>query len=630
MPVMNGFRFCREVKKDPGLRTIPFIFYTATFVDKADEDLAMSLGASRFVVKPTEGEEFVRMLDKVFEEHRQGVLSVSEGPLGDEDVLLEKYESSLMRKLFEKTEKLQEKHAALLKSEQRLNEAQEIAQLGHWEHDASGDALHWSDQLYRILGLTPRGIDPSFETFIAAIHPEDRDFFIRTYEEALARNTQCDFECRALPRDGMVRYLYVRCQTIHDDDGVPTRSMGTVQDITDRKASEEKLIKAFQKAECAKTTKSEFLATMSHEVRTPLNGILGMLQILQKNSLDEGQKECVETAIHSGWRLTRLLSDILELSRIESDKMDLREEEFAIEQLTQSIQGAFKREAANKSLTVNYHLDPGLPNVAKGDEGRLRQILSNLVGNAIKFTEQGEVNVRAYPGGVETGTSRFELCFEISDTGIGIPKDKLELIYEPFTQVDGSYTRKFGGTGLGLSIVKRLVVLMDGELHVQSKVGVGTTCHVRIPVNAVAGESGVKAEPSAAIASHARSESFRNLRILLAEDDLSCQLVVKRMLEKQGHAVTCVDTGRKAVDILEKGCFDLIFMDIQMPEMDGTEATREIRGNERFKDMPIVAVTAHAMAGDRERFLEAGMNDYLPKPIEMEELQKVMARVMGK
>jgi two-component system, sensor histidine kinase and response regulator len=393
-----------------------------------------------------------------------------------------------------------------------------------------------------------------------------------------------------------------------------------------REQTEEELISAKNMAEAANRAKSEFLANMSHELRTPLNGVLGMMQILQDSRLDDSQRECIEVATTSGKNLTCIISDILDLSRIESGKMEIREEPVAIGEIIRSTQSVFMNEAATKGLTVNYCIDPVFPPSILSDNGRLRQILFNLVGNAIKFTEKGEVNIRAYSGGKETGTDRFELCFEISDTGIGIPKDKLEMIYEPFTQVDGSYTRLFGGSGLGLSIVKRLVALMDGELHVESEEGVGTVFRTCIPVQAAQGEPAVEVNPSAPATG--TWESAQHLHILLAEDDISNQLVAKRMLEKQGHGVTCAATGKEALAALEKEPFDLVLMDVQMPELDGTEATRGLRKDERFKDLPIIAVTAHAMAGDRELFLDAGMNDYLSKPLEINELTEAIERVM--
>jgi len=241
MPVMNGFRLCHEVKNDASLRNIPFIFYTATFVDKADEKLAMSLGASRSIVKPTEGEQFIQILDEVLGEHRQGILHVPEGPLEGEDTILEMYDNSIARKLAETVEKLQNERRALIKSEQRLKEAQELAQIGHWEFDVKSNSLECSDEIYCILGLKPQEFDVSYEAFTAFVHPDDRDYVAKARKESLEKKTPYDMEYRVLLKDGTIKYVYERFQTIYDDDGMSTYSMGTVQDITDRKQAEEKL-----------------------------------------------------------------------------------------------------------------------------------------------------------------------------------------------------------------------------------------------------------------------------------------------------------------------------------------------------------------------------------------------------
>ncbi|MBN2283823.1 MAG: PAS domain S-box protein [Deltaproteobacteria bacterium] len=241
MPVMNGFRFCREVKSDDALRQIPFIFYTATFVDKADEKLAMGLGASRFVIKPMEGDEFIGILDEVLDEHRRGVLPVPGGPLEGEETLLEMYDNSVARKLAETVDKLQNERKALIRSEQRLKEAQELAHIGHWELNLKSSVLEWSDEIYRILGLKPREFDASRDAFLVAVHPDDRDAVIAAYRNAVEKKTQYDIEYRLLLNDGTVKYVNEKLQTIYDDNGIPVFFMGTVQDITGSKEAEERV-----------------------------------------------------------------------------------------------------------------------------------------------------------------------------------------------------------------------------------------------------------------------------------------------------------------------------------------------------------------------------------------------------
>ena len=456
------------------------------------------------------------------------------------------------------------------------------------------------------------------------ILPDDLPQVTRQVDDAIKATVPYQLEYRIRNSIGEIRWIYEKGVAVHDGKGEPTCLEGIFLDITDRKRMEQDLTRAKEMAESSNRAKSEFLANMSHEIRTPLNGVLGMMQVLQQTPLTVEQMEFLEAALNSGKSLIRILGDILDLSRIEAGKMEIRKEAFRLDEIIHSIQGAFMNEAAQKGLDMVYDITPAVPQTLVGDSGRLRQVLFNLVGNAVRFTEKGTVHVRAYPEGPRSGSGRFDICLEVSDTGIGIPSGKLELVFEPFTQADGSYTRKHGGAGLGLSIVKRLTNLMGGSIHVESEEGVGTTIYFRAPMHSA--ETGRPREEKLLPAPAPPPP----LRILLAEDDLSNQIVAKRLLEKQGHAVTCVPTGTEALAALAKERFDVVLMDIQMPGMDGVEATRAIRNRKTLDPaIPIIALTAYAMPGDRKRFLKEGMNDYIAKPLALEELTKVLARVMN-
>ena len=388
----------------------------------------------------------------------------------------------------------------------------------------------------------------------------------------------------------------------------------------------EQLGKSKEKAELASRTKSEFLANMSHEIRTPLNGVLGMLQVLEMENPTAGQKECITIAIQSANRLTRLLSDILDISRIEAGKLQVVEAEFDVFKTKESIRETFALEARNKGIQLKFQRGQDLPLRCIGDEARLRQILFNLVGNAIKFTSKGEVRVEATLLPVSKGSLR-RVLITVSDTGIGISEESLKEVFEPFVQAEESYARRFQGAGLGLSIVRKLVDLLGGTIAIDSTVGKGTTFYLSIPFK-FPQEARPEAERQAAAEGASRE---RPCRILLAEDDTVSAFAGRRLLEKAGYSVTVAENGREAVQLLEKQDFDLILMDIQMPVMDGVETSRAIRGADNLgakARIPIVAMTAYTMTGDREKFLAAGMDEYIAKPVERGALMGAIERVM--
>jgi PAS domain S-box-containing protein len=662
----------------------------------------------------------------------------------------------------------------LLESEANLAAAQRVAHLGSWQRDLidlddwAHNPLRWSDEMYRLLGYSVGEVEASRANFDRAIHPDDRDRIRDLMSAAIRERRPYSTDYRIVLSNGTERYLYSQADIVyHEKTNIPSKIVGVVQDVTDQKRSEQELIVAKEAAEAGNRAKSEFLANMSHEIRTPLNGVMGMTDLALETDLTPEQREYLETVKLSADSLLTVINDILDFSKIEAGKVDLELDDFNLRDSLEATLKTLAVRADEKGLELLCEIAPSVPDVVRGDSNRLRQIVINLIGNAIKFTDRGEVALNVYVD-AEEGDNRI-VRFTVSDTGIGIPPEKQKLIFQPFAQADNSTTRKYGGTGLGLTISKRLVGLMGGKMWVESEVGRGTQFHFTVrlqtseqpievgtiappetlrgvkvlivddnhtnrrilegmlkrwemnPTSVQDGEEALlrlstaqrdgvpyglvltdmhmpkmdgfsliehirqRRELSTAIIMMLTSSGHRGdgarcqelavsayllkpirqselreaiarglgapaqkgaiplvtryslqdardpqtiLSVLVGEDNAVNQLLATRLLQKRGHRVVTAANGREALEALLKDRFDLVLMDVQMPEMDGLQATIALREKEKEKAdgfrQPVIALTAHAMKGDQERCLAAGMDGYLSKPIRPQELDAVL------
>ena len=514
---------------------------------------------------------------------------------------------------------------ALQLSEEQMAASQVLGGTGSWVYDLETNGIHASAQSLAIFGFPTGARDYPLDDFLACI-PE-RDRVSQVLGDAIGSGRTYDDEYVMNPADGSrSRIIHAIGRLEKDEQGNPFRVVGFIQDVTERKQAERELIAARETAEAANRSKSEFLANMSHEIRTPLNGVIGNAQLLEMSEPTAEQKEYLSAIMLSGSNLLSLINDILDLSKIEAEKVVLEQADFSLRGCFNDIVRTQRSRLANKRLSLKLDIPNEVPDALIGDELRVKQIMLNLLGNAIKFTNEGSITLSAAIKERDSSNALIELA--VTDTGIGIPKDVADDIFKPFVQADSSTTRQYGGSGLGLTICRRLAELMGGSIAVESTEGVGSTFSVLLPfpvVHQVAHEQGAPAvEATMAL------WTGPAMKVLLAEDNEINQQFGMALLKKMGHSVTLAENGMDALAALEKDQFDLVLMDIQMPVMDGEQALAVLRERERTIDahLPVIAATAYALKGDEEKFLADGFDGYVSKPLEVKKLVTEMKRVL--
>lgn len=491
----------------------------------------------------------------------------------------------------------------------RMQLANDSAGIGVWELDLKTEKLVWDSWMYKLYGISELEFSCTYQAWLDRIHVDDAEHNERMLDEAINGVGIYDPEFRVVHPDGNIRTIKASAEVLRDSDGVAIKVVGVNYDVTEKVDAIRKLFDAKLAAENAAQSKSDFLANMSHEIRTPMNAILGGLQLLKNTSLPEELRAVLKNASYSGQSLLTIINDILDYSNIESNQLQLEKASFSLTEVLDSITYDLDSLVSEKRIGFTVNKDESYNEYWMGDLVRVKQIVLNLSSNAVKFTEKGSVKINASSKIYE---GKEAVYLEVIDSGIGMSKMATEHIFERFTQADSSTTRKYGGTGLGMSITTSLIKMMGGEIDIQSSLGLGTTVTVTLPLPRV----NVTADKAAQ-----KSFSAPNLqgkKILVAEDNSINQVLIKAMMAKTNADITIVENGQLAFEAVGSERFDLVFMDIHMPIMDGIQSNQHIKAMQ--PNLPVIALTANVMDKDVQHYYQQGFISHVAKPIDINDL----------